>query len=686
MELETSDFYRAEQIFNRSLLNVPNVDLWSVYLGYVQRRNNLATDTTGNARSTISQAYEFVLDKVGQDRKSGTIWRDYLTFIKNGPGVVGGSSWQDQQKMDLLRKTYQKAVCVPVEYVDQFWKEYEAFEMGLNKITGRKFVQEKSPAYMTARGANVELTNITEGLDTSTLPRLPPLPGFEGDVDYIRQVNLWKRWITWEIEDPLVLKDEELPVWKARVLYTYKQALMTLRFWPEMWFDAAEFCLANEMETDAVELLNQGILANTESSLLTFKLADYLETSTAGAGGGSGAKRRGETVRTPYDKHLDSLYELLNTVKAREAKDISLLEGIGQSDEEASLDPDQKAAKAAKDAHVQSIKDSYAKQIQEISKQISFVWIALMRAMRRIQGQGKVGAEIGGSRQVFADARKRGRVTSDVYIASALIEHHCYQDPAGTKIFERGVKLFPQDEYFALEHLKLLISLNDITNARAVFEAAVTRLPFDKAESLFAYFHQIETCYGESSQIIKLERRIRDLYPYKPALDLFAHRFNNASFDPTTFRPLLSPLTQTRPKGFIMPTASRQNSPNPATIARNSPKRALPTEDTPDIDRPRKFVRAESPLKVVGLKGAAGRKLDQAKRLGTSLPIVPEMAGTFSTAIMPPAPLPRDVLFLLSIIPPAHTYNATKFKPEEVVKLLQNTNIPTSAAQLPSRR
>jgi cleavage stimulation factor subunit 3 len=106
-----------------------------VYLDYVRRRNNLTTDATGAARTTINQAYDFVLQNIGLDKNSGYIWRDYIDFIKSGPGVVGGSSWQDQQKMDLLRKTYQKAICLPIEGVDAIWKEYDQFEMGLNKLT-----------------------------------------------------------------------------------------------------------------------------------------------------------------------------------------------------------------------------------------------------------------------------------------------------------------------------------------------------------------------------------------------------------------------------------------------------------------------------------------------------------------------------------------------------------------------
>jgi hypothetical protein len=69
------------------------------------------------------------------DKDSGNIWTDYVEFIRSGPGTVGGAGWQDQQKMDLLRKAYQKAICVPTQAVNVLWKEYDQFEMGLNKLT-----------------------------------------------------------------------------------------------------------------------------------------------------------------------------------------------------------------------------------------------------------------------------------------------------------------------------------------------------------------------------------------------------------------------------------------------------------------------------------------------------------------------------------------------------------------------
>lgn len=135
MELELNNFVEAEQLFGKSLLSVPNVRLWTVYLDYIRRRNDLSSDTTMQARHTITQAYEFVIDNIGVDKDSSKIWADYVQFIRSAPGQIGGSGWQDQQKMDQLRKAYQRAICMPIPNVNALWKEYDQFEMSLNKLT-----------------------------------------------------------------------------------------------------------------------------------------------------------------------------------------------------------------------------------------------------------------------------------------------------------------------------------------------------------------------------------------------------------------------------------------------------------------------------------------------------------------------------------------------------------------------
>ena len=95
-----------------------------------QRRLNVGPET----RDTVTKAYEFALQHVGQDKDSAELWSEYIQFVKSGQT---SSTWEEQQKMDALRKIYQRAVQIPLENVEILWKDYEAFENMLNKITVR---------------------------------------------------------------------------------------------------------------------------------------------------------------------------------------------------------------------------------------------------------------------------------------------------------------------------------------------------------------------------------------------------------------------------------------------------------------------------------------------------------------------------------------------------------------------
>ena len=567
---------------------------------------------------------------------------------------------------------------------------------------------------MTARSSYTELQNITRNLRRSTLPVLPPALGFDGDTEYLEQLNIWKQWIEWEKNDPLVLKSQEVASYRARIVFVYKQAMMAMRFWPELWAEASDFCFTNDLESEGDAFLTQGIAANPESCLLAFKHADRKELNSTKEEGEDATIRRGAAVREPFDKVLDALYELFAKSKTREDQDVTRIEANfaagneiqvnGVKAEEENDDNEGQVGRSKekeKAAQIESVRNMHGVQQKLLSKTLSHVWIALTRAMRRIQGKGKVNHALAGSRGIFADARKRGRITSDVYVASALMEFHCYEVETGKKIFERGLRLFSDDENFALQYIKHLVANNDHTSkstlsttlstranpaldVRVVFETAVTKLAQKpetvyKAKPLYAFFHDFESRYGELAQIVKLEKRMSDLFPEDPALILFSRRFTQQGFDPTFIRPIISPATQAKPKTIPNIKAETEGVPDSPqqriNEIINSPKRPLPTDDDDDSPRPRKLARPESPL-----KGAAGRRLDQQKR--NRQPEMPQ----FNQPVPhppPPPPLPRDVMFLLSIIPKAETYHATKFSAEQLVKLLRETNIPTSMAQAP---
>ena len=41
-------------------------------------------NTSPTSREAVSRAYEFALNRIGQDKDSGEIWYDYIQFIKAG--------------------------------------------------------------------------------------------------------------------------------------------------------------------------------------------------------------------------------------------------------------------------------------------------------------------------------------------------------------------------------------------------------------------------------------------------------------------------------------------------------------------------------------------------------------------------------------------------------------------------
>lgn len=179
---------------------------------------------------------------------------------------------------------------------------------------------------------------------------------------------------------------------------------------------------------------------------------------------------------------------------------------------------------------------------------------------------------------------------------------------------------------------------------------------------------------------------MKDLFPEDPTLALFSRRFIDGGFDPTIIRPIVSPNTQTKPK--VVPNIESREPPTDSPPTRfnatvPSPKRPLPLEDSDtEGGRPQKLARTTRD--VSPLKGAAGRRLDQQKRNNNQLPQgIPQFNNHPMPGPPPPPPLPRDVMFLLSIIPKAESYHATKFSAPALVKLIRETHIPTHISQLP---
>lgn len=748
--LSGSDRSRVDAVFGQSLLRIPHVDLWSMYLDYIRRWYPLVNDPQGQNRSIVLQAFDAVLNAVGVDPDSGKLWREYIDFVKSGPGVIGGSGWQDQQKADQVRQAYHRAIRVPSSELVKLWKEYDNFEMSLSKSTGRKALQDQSPHYMQARTAKTKQDEKVAGLERKNLPILPPLEGCEGDDAFAAQVEKWRDWIEWEKQDPLVLKEDELHVYRKRVLFVYQQACMQLFFYPPMWFEAAQWCFdeaatdsaSEEMTKQGEDFLARGIAANPESVLLALKKADRVEASLEASTSDEVLIANGEKLDVPFETCHKALYSLREKMAEREKKQIQairehyssltpdeqadVLEKTEDDNPDSTSDDQEKTKEQQMQEEIKATSEACQTRMEVVKRMISHVWIAKMRAFRRIQGQGMPKKPKKGSRGVFDEARPRGQLTSDVYIASALMEWHCYKDAAANKIFDRGMKLFPVDENFALEYIKHLISINDITNARGVYETTINRiLNFkdtvmsearrkEKARPLLGFMHHYESEYGDLAQIQKLEKRMREVFPDEPELVRFSNRFSTPTFDVMHEQIVISP-TQAMPKVTFaanpqqaLPSIEASKPPSDSRLALGpngpyvaSPKR--PLEDDENGTPSRKFIRAESPL-----KGAAGRRIQSSLQMSTAAgsgtstlaaattgggggyitkSYIPPGAASHNTIPPQPPRLPQEVNFLLQILPSARDYTAKVFDPRSMVNLIRGidfTNVRQAAAVAPN--
>lgn len=87
LELSHGLFTRVEEIFARCLRLSPSVDLWKFYLDYIRRVNPIEGERAKDARMLIGKSFEFALQYVGQDRRAGDMWTEYIEFLKQ-PGEV----------------------------------------------------------------------------------------------------------------------------------------------------------------------------------------------------------------------------------------------------------------------------------------------------------------------------------------------------------------------------------------------------------------------------------------------------------------------------------------------------------------------------------------------------------------------------------------------------------------------
>ncbi|KAI9330114.1 hypothetical protein BDR26DRAFT_807589 [Obelidium mucronatum] len=504
LELAERAFDRVEALFNRCLRSIVAVDIWKFYLTYIQNVHSPAIvppEKRAESRQIVLKAFDLVLSNIGLDKDSGGVWLDYLAYIRSAEGL---SKYEEQQMMELQRKVYHKALSIPLANIEAIWKEYDLFENSLNKLTAKKFLSERSATYMTARTAFRELKIITAAIDALQPTWLPtPTKWTETDFEILRA---WKKLIAWEKSNPLRIEDTS--ILSSRVVYAYKSALLMMRFFPELWHDAARYLIELGKLEDASSLLHQAVEALPNSLLLSFALAELEESR----------KKEHSSVASIYETLITNLETWVSEINAKydneHATLMNLLRGsevVDMSDWDGERREAEREKEKERNAEVeQKVEVARKRKLRQAKEAWSLAWVVYMRFARRSQS-------VLAARNLFKRARKSELCLYHVYVAAAQMEYYSSKDvKIACNIFEAGMKAFADDEAIAnyvVHYLDFLIQMNDDNNARALFERSLVLLPPENARELWAHFFRNEIENGDLSNILKVEKRMRDSYP-----------------------------------------------------------------------------------------------------------------------------------------------------------------------------
>ena len=419
------------------------MDLWKLYLKYTRETKS----NQPNFREKMAQAYNFALEKIGLDINSNAIWIDYINFLRS---VETAGSYAESQRIVGVRRMFQKVIVTPVKDLDTLWKDYCQFESSVNQVLAKKMQEDKQKDYQNARRVAKEYEVITKGINKNALAVRP-----RNNAEDNRQLELWKKYIEWEKDNPL--RVEDLPMVMKRVMFAYEQCLLCCALHPEVWIDAAQYLqesarLVSEKGNDAsnktlgVEvssLFERALSFGLHNCLLIyFCYADFEE----------------------QNKQFDKVHEI------------------------------------------------YKKALAIPDNEVTLVYIQYMRFVRRAEGLASL-------RKVFRLARQDERVKYHAYIYVALVESHFNRaSVVPMRILSMAFEKFKDQMDFVTRFVNFSIHPHDTSTMRIFFERVLTsNLSPDQATEVWDRFAELESNLGDLASILQLEkRRLPHLPDYLP--------------------------------------------------------------------------------------------------------------------------------------------------------------------------
>jgi len=432
----------TQNIYNRCLEQILNVDLWSAYVNFCKRFQPL---------EQILKSYILAVDRLGTDPRAGAIWGEFMCILKHAYNVLQMSEDEEaeakgmllsedpspielarqtlqpdvRQKLEIakvhdmndetlitameklginvnfVRTMFQRCTCSPHSSLDKLWANYEQFEKSHgNTQLASKLLGEYMPRYWKAKNTWKELQPISAAVDYSAVA--VPITA-KNAKQQSSLADQWRKLLLYERSNPIRLEPEGF---QTRVIAVYQQAILVLAYHADIWYDFHVFLDQCGHKQKATETLQEAVKRFLPQDLtLRLLIAQRLELSA-----------------TPATEQ---------SLKAAE--------------------------------------ECYKKLLDEMPKPCPLALINYLSFIRRQYRAQDF-------RECFLEATQSSEhCTWEVYAFVANVEHHVFDShAAATQTFKLGMERYGKTEPALLaSFVNFLLGVNDFRSARAALSSGV---------------------------------------------------------------------------------------------------------------------------------------------------------------------------------------------------------------------
>lgn len=233
------EYRKLELHFSTSLKNSTDISLFKLYFKYIKQQNK---------EVDLSQVYDFILKKLTHHWDIFYLVMDYVRYLK-------AAHIPEDDKITKIRSVFHSMFLAPMTNFKILWKEYENFEMDLNKTTAVKIIGEVSVVYQKTYRLYLLYKNM-----------------FDYDME-----NIQDHFTFDDFYEIVEMEERNIPGYPKELLTErlhFMYAFFCEKFErEETYFLMSEFLIGVNKLNDACELIKKGIDKVEKSMFLSFYYA-----------------------------------------------------------------------------------------------------------------------------------------------------------------------------------------------------------------------------------------------------------------------------------------------------------------------------------------------------------------------------------------------------------------------------